>query len=244
VKEGRTPAGAALQAPLKANRHRILIADDHEALRRGVRLTLEASGFSVVAECGDAPAAAEAASRLRPEVCLLDVKMPGGGIEAATAIHRVLPGTKIVMLSASDDIDDLLDALRAGASGYLPKSIDPERLPLALLGVLRGEAALPRPLVLRLIEAFREQAVGRDISSPPTLSGLTRRESDVLELLALGCSTNQIGSRLGVADVTVRSHVATIMRKLDVTDRGEAVRKLRGDEPLMEPVEELNGHAH
>jgi two-component system nitrate/nitrite response regulator NarL len=224
------------------NRHRVLIADDHEVLRRGVRLTLEASGFRVVAECGDAATSVAAASRLRPALCLLDVKMPGGGIEAATAIHRALPGTKIVMLTASAEIDHVLAALCAGASGYLPKSIDPDRLPLALLGVLQGEAALPRPLVLTLIEAFREQAGGgRDASSPPRLSGLTRRESDVLEVLALGCSTKQIASRLAIADVTVRSHIATIMRKLEVTDRGEAVRKLRGDEHLTEPVEALNG---
>jgi two-component system, NarL family, nitrate/nitrite response regulator NarL len=244
VEEQRLPAGGA-RRPVTGKRHRVLIADDHEALRRGVRLTLEAAGFRVVAECADAAASAAAALRLRPELCLLDVNMPGGGIEAATEIHRALPGTKIVMLTASAEIDDFLAALRAGASGYLLKSIDLDRLPLALLGVLRGEAVLPGPLVPHLIEAFREQAGGgREASPPPRLNGLTRRESEVLELLAFGYSTTRIASRLAVADVTVRSHIATTVRKLQVSDRDEAVRKLRGDEHLSEPVEDLNGVPH
>lgn len=211
-----------------ANRHRVLIADDHEALRRGVRVTLEGHGFRVVAECGNGAAAVAAARRLRPEVCLLDVHMPDGGIEAASEIHRALPGTKIVMLTVSANAEDLFGALRAGACGYLLKTIDPERLPRALLGVLNGEAALPRALVLRLIEAFRGED-GDPLTRParPRLTGLTPRESDVLELLASGYSTAQIGSRLSISAVTVRSHVASVLRKLRVHDREAAVDKLR-----------------
>ena len=134
---------------------RVLIADDHDALRRGVRLVLERAGFRVVAECADGPSAVDEARRVHPDICLLDIKMPGGGIEAAGQIHRALPGVQIVMLTVSAESNALFRALRAGAVGYLLKDIDPGRLPLAVHGVLHGEAALPRPLVLRLIEEFR-----------------------------------------------------------------------------------------
>ena len=185
-----------------------------------MRVTLERAGFRVVAECDDGNAAIAAASRLRPELCLLDVHMPFGGVRAAREIHRRLPGTRIVMLTVSSEIDDLVAALEAGACGYLLKDIDPERLPLALLGVLHGEAALPRTLVFRLIEVFHGRDDGaEDGHAPRRLTCLTARQSDVLELLAEGYSTSQIAARLSVAEVTVRSHISTIVRKLEVRDR-------------------------
>jgi DNA-binding NarL/FixJ family response regulator len=227
---------------VNGRRHTILIADDHESLRRGVRVTLERAGFRVVAECGDGDAAIAEASRLRPELCLLDVHMPFGGIRAAREIHRRLPGTKIVMLTVSSKTDDLFAALDAGACGYLLKNTDPERLPLALLGVLHGEAALPRTLVLRLIEAFRGRGDGAENGhTPQRLTCLTARESDVLELLAGGYSTSQIAARLSIAEVTVRSHISTIMRKLEVRDRDGAIRKLRESDHDVQPVDVLNG---
>jgi DNA-binding NarL/FixJ family response regulator len=222
--------------------HAVLIADDHQPLRRGVRLTLERGGFRIVAECGDAPTAVHAARRLHPEICLLDVHMPGGGIEAAAQIHRVLPGSRIVMLTVSTDSDDLFAALRAGASGYLLKDTDPERLPTALKGVLAGEAALPRKLALRLIDEFR----GRDQHARTTRTperpnlGLTPREWEVLDLLAAGYSTSGIGERLAITRVTVRSHVATIMRKLHAPDRQAAVRMLRDVSAPAAGVESVN----
>ncbi len=237
-------AAAAAGLGLNGKLHRILIADDHEPLRRGVRMTLERAGlgFRVVAECGDGDAAIAAASRLRPELCLLDVHMPFGGILAAREIHRRLPGTKIVMLTVSSEPDDLLAAFEAGASGYLLKDTDPERLPLALLGVLRGEAALPRTLMLRLIESFRGRAEGVENGHPPRrLTCLSARESDVLELLAQGYSTSQVAARLSIAEVTVRSHISTVMRKLEVRDRDGAIRKLREPDHVVQPVEVLNG---
>jgi DNA-binding NarL/FixJ family response regulator len=232
------------------NGHRVLIADDHQPLRRGVRTVLERGGFRVVAECDDGPAAVAAADRLRPEICLLDVQMPGGGVEAAAEIHRLLPAIGIVMLTVSADSDTLFAALRAGARGYLLKDMDPARLPQALSGVLKGEAAIPRELVLRIIDEFggrQEQGVSARDSSLVGL-GLTPREWDVLDLLAAGHSTSQIASHLTITGVTVRSHIATIMRKLDVPDRGAAVRMVRdayrpgsdADEPFA-GVEDLNG---
>jgi DNA-binding NarL/FixJ family response regulator len=226
--------------------HRVLIADDHEPLRRGVRLVLERSGFRVVAECDEGPAAIAEAGRLRPEICLLDIHMPGGGVAAAAEIHRLLPGAGIVMLTVSADTDDLFAALRAGACGYLLKDIDPERLPQALSGVLQGEAAVPRALVLRVIDEFRgrEEDGGSARSSTRVGLGLTAREWDVLDLLAAGYSTSQIAARLGITAVTVRSHVATIIRKLHVPDREAAIRVLRdARQPAAARVEDLNGWA-
>ena len=224
------------------NGHRVLIADDHPALRRGVRLALESDGFRVVSECGDGATAIGAACRLRPEICLLDVYMPFGGVEAAAEIHRALPGTKIVMLTVSAESEDLFAALRAGACGYLLKDTEPERLPLALRGVFQGEAPLPRALVLRLIEEFRGQQPRRRRHASERLhGGLTPREADVLDLLASGYSTAEIGSQLSITGVTVRSHIATIVRKLQVSDRDAAVQMLRDAEQPPPGVEDLNG---
>jgi DNA-binding NarL/FixJ family response regulator len=124
-------------------RPRVLIADDHPPTRAGVRLALERAGFIICAEAWTAARAVELAMQEQPDVCLLDVHMPGGGIAAAGAIAERVPATSIVMLTVSQEDEDLFNALRAGASGYLLKTTDPGRLPHALEGVLRGEAALP-----------------------------------------------------------------------------------------------------
>jgi DNA-binding NarL/FixJ family response regulator len=153
--------------------------------------------------------------------------MPGGGIAAAAEISSRLPEAAIVMLTVSRDDADLFDALRAGASGYLLKDIDPARLPLALEGVLAGEAALPRGLVARLVEEFRSRSKSkRLLSASPHAARLTDREWDVLELLREGLTTAEIAARLAIAPVTVRRHVSEILRKLRVPDREAAVRLL------------------
>ena len=205
----------------------VLIADDHPPTRAGVRLSLEEGGFEVCAEAATATAAVEAARRERPDVALLDVHMPGSGISAAREISSSLPDTAVVMLTVSRDDTDLFDALRAGAAGYLLKDTDPERLPLALKGVLEGEAALPRGLVARLIDEFR----GRDLPSPrrvgPNLARLTDREWAVLDMMRDGLSTGEMAERMFVAPVTVRTHVSAILKKLRVPDREAAVRMLQ-----------------
>ena len=138
-------------------RIRVLVADDHAPTRTDVARTLGADPrFIVCAEVSDAVAAVDAALRERPDICLLDIRMPGGGILATREILARLPDTKIVMLTVSDDDRDLFWALRAGASGYLLKTINPERLPAALADVAAGEPALPRVLVARLMETFRD----------------------------------------------------------------------------------------
>ena len=205
----------------------VLVADDHPPTRAGVRAALERDGFFVCAEVADAQAAIEAARRERPAVCLLDIHMPGEGIRAAEVIGNELPDTAVVMLTVSRSDEDLFDALRAGASGYLLKDIDPARLPLALRGVLDGEAALPRRLVSLLIEEFRERRRRRRIPIVGRRSvELTDREWEVLELMRNGLTTEQIGERLFITPVTVRTHVSAILKKLHVANRDEAVQLL------------------
>ena len=204
----------------------VLVADDHPPTRAGVRIALEQGGFSVCAEVGDAGSAVAAALRERPDVCLLDIHMPGGGIAAAAEISRRLPDAAVVMLTVSREDSDLFDALRAGASGYLLKDIDPARLPLALEGVLAGEAALPRGLVTRLVQEFRTRQRSKRLIAGFAGARLTDREWDVLELMREGESTAEIAERLAIAPVTVRRHISEILRKLRVTDREAAVRLL------------------
>jgi DNA-binding NarL/FixJ family response regulator len=206
----------------------VLVADDHPPTRAGVRRVLEQDGFVVCAEEADAAGAVEAALRERPDVCLLDVRMPGGGgVAAAAEIARRLPETRLVMLTVSRDDDDLFDALRAGASGYLLKDIERSKLPDALRSVLDGEAQLPANLVARVLDEFRGRVTRQRVllEGRPAVD-LRPREWEVLELLRDGLTTAEIAARLFIAEVTVRSHVSAILRKLRVPDREAAVRLL------------------
>lgn len=208
-------------------RTRVLIADDHPPTRAGVRLALERAGFIICAEAWTADRAVELAVQERPDICLLDIHMPGGGIAAAGAIAERLPGTSIVMLTVSQDDDDLFDALKAGASGYLLKTTDPERLPHALQGVLRGEAALPRALVSRVLAEFRRRQHHGRRAGEAGFRDLTSREWEVLELLGEGHTTAEIAEKLFVSPATVRTHVASTLRKLSAPDRETAVALLK-----------------
>jgi DNA-binding NarL/FixJ family response regulator len=207
---------------------RVLIADDHLPTRAGVRRVLESDGFDVCAEVASGEEAIEAAVRERPDVCLLDVRMPGaGGVAAAAEIARRVPDASIVMLTVSRDDTDLFDALRAGAQGYLLKDVSREALPGALRSVLAGEAQLPASLVARVLDEFRgRQRHQRALLRVRPAVQLRRREWEVLELLRDGLSTAEIAERLFIAEVTVRSHVSAILRKLRVPDRAAAVRLL------------------
>lgn len=205
---------------------RVVIADDHVPTRIGVQAALEIEpDFEVVAAVGDAEAAYEAAIEHRPDLCLLDIHMPGNGIAATARIASDLPDTSVVMLTVSRDDDDLFDSLRAGAVGYLLKDTDPDRLPLALKGVLAGEATLPRSLVVRLVDEFRTRDRGRKVQVPGRQAvNLTAREWEVLDLMRQGESTRSIAERLFVSEGTVRTHVASILKKLKAPDRETAIR--------------------
>jgi two-component system, NarL family, nitrate/nitrite response regulator NarL len=203
---------------------RVLIADDHVPTRADVRNALEQDGFVVSAEEDSGPGAVAAALRDPPDVCLLEVHVPGGGIEAAAAIRSRLAETQVVMWTASRNDEDIFAALQAGASGYLVKGMDPARLGPTLAGVLRGEAALPRKLTARLIREFRASTRRNDTALVRRgKNDLTPREWDVLDCLSEGLSTSRIAERLFISQTTVRRHIGSIVRKLGVADRRAAV---------------------
>jgi DNA-binding NarL/FixJ family response regulator len=211
-------------------RHKVLVAHREPGRRSVTRRALEARGMTVCAEARDARTAVAAALRERPDLCLLAVDIEEGGIFATREIRRRLPKTTVVVTGQSTHLDDAFGALHAGAAGFLPDEMNPERLARALRGVLSGEAALPRRLVARLIEEFRHQDQRARLALALRARGveLTRRQWDVLELLAEGMTTAQIAASLSVAEATVRSHVATVLRKLRVSTRADAVNLLSG----------------
>ena len=204
---------------------RVLVADDHAPTREDVRAAVDADPrFTVVAVAGDAADAIQAALRERPDLALLDMRMPGSGAAAAWEITARLPGTRAVMLTISRSDEDLFAALRAGASGYLLKDMPFEDLGDELAGVLEGRVALPPELVARLVEEFRDSAPRRRALLGPNAAQLTSREWQVLDYLRQGMATGDIARRLFVSPATVRSHVAAVLRKLRVPDRESAVR--------------------
>jgi len=207
----------------------VVIADDHQITRLGVRMALLGDGFDVVGEAEDGDGAVEAVLTKEPDVCLLDIYMPGGGLEAARAISTRSGSTSIVMLTVSDSTEDVLAALRAGAVGYLPKDTRPDRLAAALCGVLKGEAALPRALMGRVLSEFR--GLSAPAADPLRVGAveLTARESEILRLLRAGKTTLEIGQLLALSPITVRRHISTGVAKLGVADRDAALRAI---EPL------------
>jgi len=208
---------------------RILIADDHKPTRDDVCRALEGGEeFEICAVAVDAAQAVQAALRERPDVCLLDVRMPGSGVAAAWEIAARLPNAKIVMLTVSDDDVDLFAALRAGADGYLLKTMNLKRLPAALAGVCAGEAAIQRTLVARVLDRFhgREPRWRRVIGNEAIGRRMTSREWEVLELLAQR-STAEIAEELVLSTSAVRVHIASIVRKMEVADRAAVVELFR-----------------
>jgi DNA-binding NarL/FixJ family response regulator len=208
---------------------RVLIADHDGATRAGVRLALDAHGFEVCAEAASASAAVEAAAREQPDVCVIEGDIPGGGIAAIGPVFAAAPRTRVVMLSGAVDDERLFAAVRAGARGYLLKHMDPARLPMALRGVLDGEAALPRALMGRVLEELCALENGRHASELSRLGvDLTRREEEVLEGLDRGLGTAEMAQSLGISAVTVRRHISEILRKLGAPNREAALELVRG----------------
>ena len=202
---------------------RLLVADHCPATCLGLRSLLAEWGFDVCAEAGDTAAAVEAAVRERPDVCLLEIKIAGDGVGAIEEIVALVPATAVVVLTVTGDEAEALQALRAGAAGYLLKDADPETLALAIRAAARGEAVLPRPLVARLIGESGERERRRRLFAELPL---TSREEEVLDLLRQGKTTAEIATRLFVSQVTVRTHICSILKKLDVHDRQAAVSLL------------------
>jgi DNA-binding NarL/FixJ family response regulator len=218
------PAAAESIDPPRAS---VLIADNEAATRELVALVLrDHPEFRVCAEVGDAAAAVEAALRERPDVCLLDIRIPGDGVAATREITSRLRSTKVVIFSRSTEEGELFAVLQAGACGFLPKETDPDRLPAILRDVVSGRgAALPRRLVLRLVEEFNAETIPlRRQLMTDSRTQLTGREWQVLQFLRRGFSTREIARHLFISEATVRSHSATLVRKLGVKDREAAIR--------------------
>jgi DNA-binding NarL/FixJ family response regulator len=213
----------------EAKPFRVLIADDHPPTRDDVCRALRTEAFDICAVVADAVQAVQAAVLERPDVCLLDIRMPGSGVAAAWEIAARLPRVKIVMLTVSDDDADLFAALRAGAHGYLLKTMNLKRLPDALVGVCSGEAAMQRTLVARVLDRFHgsEPRWRHSIGSEPVGQRLTSREWEVLELLAQGGSTAEIAQRLTLSSSAVRVHIASIVYKLEARDRAAVIELFR-----------------
>jgi DNA-binding NarL/FixJ family response regulator len=204
----------------------VVIADDHAPIRAAIRAALTSDGFHVVGEAANARSAVELAHQHRPHVCLLDIHMSGSGIHAAAQICAALPQTTVVMLTASRTDEDLFDSLRAGARGYLLKDMNPDRIGPALRGVLSGEAALPRALVAKVLDEFRATSKRKLFVRQRRVAELTNREWEIMELLREGLTTEEVSKRLFISAGTVRVHVSSVLKKLQTTDRAQALRML------------------
>ncbi len=219
-------AGRSTQGVTALEHLTVLLADSDAALRRGVREALEEKGFVVVAEAGDAASATSASGRLRPDICLIEIELPGEGLNAIGRIAKTSPKTMIVVLSHSERPEDVVSAFTRGASGYLLKGLAGEQLASALRGAYAGEPPLSRSLVPHLVAEIRRGSVRR-LALPAGPVTLTPREWEVGELLREGQTTAEIAERLGVSPVTVRRHVGLLLQKLGATDRESAVQLLR-----------------
>jgi DNA-binding NarL/FixJ family response regulator len=219
MKAGKPTGGAEPEHPS------VLVADEDSTHRRAVRHALEAHGFVVVAEAGDAAAAIVGAGRLKPDICLIDVELPGDGLNAIGRIAKGAPKTMIVVLTRSERPEDVVSAFTRGASGYLLKGIVRDRLASTLRAAYGGEPPLSRSLVPHLVAEIRRGSIRRLMlpSGPVTL---TPREWEVGELLRDGRSTAEIADRLGLSPVTVRRHVGLLLQKLGTKNRDEAVELL------------------
>ena len=205
----------------------VLIADDHPLTRDALASMLEGNGFDVVGQAADGRQAIERARELQPDLVLLDLSMPDvDGLTALPDLKAASPNSSVVVLTASGTEDNLLAAIRAGAAGYLLKTEPPERLVEFLRGVARGEAALSGSVATRLLERVRE---GREHEGgvPDQIAGLlSAREVEVLLLLDDHLATDEIAARLFISEHTVRSHVKSLLHKLGVSSRREALDAL------------------
>jgi DNA-binding NarL/FixJ family response regulator/class 3 adenylate cyclase len=205
---------------------RVLIVDDQALVRAGFRMILEAEeDMEVAGEAADGRAALEAARRLRPDVVLMDVRMPEmDGIEATrTLLAEDGSETRVVMLTTFDMDEYVYEALRSGASGFLLKDVPPEQLVEGIRAVASGDALLAPAITRRVIEEFVSRPPGTARTLPPELEELTPRETEVLTLMARGRSNAEIAEELVVSETTVKTHVAHVLTKLGLRDRVQAV---------------------
>jgi two-component system, NarL family, response regulator LiaR len=199
---------------------RVMLVDDHAVVREGLRVFLELQdGIEVVGEAADGEQALTLAERLHPDVILMDLVMPRlDGVQAMRELRRRLPQTRVIALTSFLDDERLLPAIEAGAAGYLLKDVEPSELARAVRAAKAGEAMLDPAAAARLVDAVAQGAT----PAPVNRERLTRREQEVLELLASGRSNKRIAFELGISEKTVKAHVGRVLAKLGVNDRTEA----------------------
>jgi len=201
---------------------RVVLADDHLLFRAGIASLLQAWGADVVGQAGDGFEALEQARRLKPDLILMDITMPGcNGLEATRLIKAALPETKIVMVTVSDDDEDLFESIKSGAEGYLLKDMDEDELGRVLHAVEANEPALSPGLAARILDEFAR--VSREGPARETAAELTQREREVLQLVAGGSTNREIAAALFVSENTVNFHVKNILAKLHLKNRTQAV---------------------
>ncbi len=199
---------------------RLLLADDHRMLREGLRRALADAGFDVVGEAADGEEAVDLVDQLLPDVVLMDVSMPNvGGVEATRQIHEAHPDVRIVMLTMHADADVVTDAIRAGACGYLVKDCSIDEITDAIRAAASGETTLSPQLAASMLGELRKL----DRPADPEERLITKREEEVLQLIADGCSTPEVAAKLYISQKTVKNHLAAIYQKLDARDRTQAV---------------------
>lgn len=201
---------------------RILLVDDHSLFRTGLRKLFEKErGFQVIDEASDGKQAFKKAKELKPDVVLMDIHMPGGdGIEATRRIRESLPSTKVVMLTAFEEDKKLFEAIKNGAHGYLLKNVHPNALFDTLRGIFHGEAAISRTTAAKILSEFALQTQHRYTETHQ--EELSERETDVLKLIAKGITNKEIGSKLHIAENTVKNHLKNILGKLHLENRVQA----------------------
>ena len=207
---------------------RVLVAGHDPATINGIRMALEEEGIVLCGRVASAAELIDAVGRLEPDVCLVDVDIPGGGLVAAAEMRAWRSQVAVIMLASDLNEEDFLKAMAVGAIGYLPKSISAKRLPAVVRAVLLGEPAIPRPLVAVLMNRLRGGGAKRHLVVPDGRGvELTSREWEVLDCMREGLSTREIAVKLVIADVTVRRHIGAVLKKLHVESRREALELLR-----------------
>jgi DNA-binding NarL/FixJ family response regulator len=205
----------------------IVLVGAEPLARSYLRGILEGAGFDVRAEASSAETGIEQCVRERPALCLVDYGLPGSGIRVVREVSQKVPETRVVVLADTADRNDMIDVIRAGASGYLVKSMDPNRIPDALNGELAGESAIPRVLVTELVRDLQTVEGHRFVARGNGSTELTSREWEILELMCDGVSGPGIAQRLNLSPVTVRRQCAAAVRKLGVRNRDEAIALLQ-----------------